>query len=48
MKSMLHMLELRDYDERLLASKCCADKKKRDAIKYTWESASQWDRKCLR
>ena len=27
MKSMLHMLELRDYDERLLASKCCADKK---------------------
>ena len=25
MKSMLHMLELRD--ERLLASKCCADKK---------------------
>ena len=47
MKSMLHMLELRDYDERLLASKCCADKK-RDAIKYTWESASQWDRKRLR
>ena len=46
MKSMLHMLELRD--ERLLASKCCADKKKRDAIKYTWESASQWDRKRLR
>ena len=26
MKSMLHMLELRDYDERLLAL-CCADKK---------------------
>ena len=27
MKSMLRMLELRDYDECLLASKCCADKK---------------------
>ena len=41
MKSMLCMLELRDYDECLLASKCCADKKKRDAFKDTWESASR-------
>ena len=37
---MLRMLESRDYDEGLLASKCCANKH-RDAIKYTWESASQ-------
>ena len=33
MKSMLCMLELRDYDECLLASKCCADKKNGTRLK---------------
>ena len=39
--SVLRMLESRDCDEGLLASKFSAEEKKRDAIKYTQESASR-------